>query len=519
MTAAVSNNAIGPKRFGNRLDICTLWYLALPNLIFLATWIKPLPGIGAALVLAAALLYMSLKPIRGGAHFTAAAWASVLGAAVVWVSISGVGHFVYANLDWVVRDSVLNDLATRRWPVEYTIRGQDLPVLLRAPIGYFLPAAAATTIFGVGAEQTLLYLWTLIGVVISFLYLMANAKRPANGLIVIVVFIFFSGLDIVGYIVNRNVPALGDHLEWWATLFQYSSMTTQLFWVPNHALPAWIVTLWLLRHDDWCSVSPTWLIVMIAMTPLWSPLAAIGLAVLGATVIFARLIRGDRQRSIARRIFEIVNPTVVVVSLITLGLTARYLTMAGDTVPAKWLLTGLPLGPVLQLVFEFALLEFVLYWMLMWNRYRLDLLLTAAGVLLLLLPWYRFGPFSDLTMRASIPGLVVFAVRLGDWLSERLIPEPGVKVREDIWASIAMLAFVIGAATPFQEMIRAFLLTPAPIDLSATVYQATGGDATHYLANRQGAFADRWLAEGHPPPQSSGEVRLRVPGVASKPGS
>jgi len=28
------------------------------------------------------------------------------------------------------------------------------------------------------------------------------------------------------------------HLEWWAGRYQYSSMTTQLFWVPNHALGA-----------------------------------------------------------------------------------------------------------------------------------------------------------------------------------------------------------------------------------------------------------------------------------------
>jgi hypothetical protein len=517
MSAAAPASTSQAKWFGNRLDVCALWYLALPNLIFLATWIKPLPGIAASVVLAAALVFMSLRTTRASSKISPMAWAMVIAVALVWVGLSGVGHFVYANTDWAVRDSVLNDLSTRAWPVEYTIRGQDIPVLLRAPIGYFLPAAAATQLFGVGAEEMLLFVWTLIGVVITFLYLVANCKRTATGFLLLIIFMLFSGLDIVGYFVTRDFPALGEHLEWWAGLFQYSSITTQLFWVPNHALPGWIVTLWLLRHSSWRTISPTWTIVLIAMTPLWSPLAAIGLAVLGATVIIARFIRPAEPTPVIKRVVQVINPTVVAVSAISLGLIAPYLTIAGGTVPARWLVEGLPFVPLLKLLAGFMFIEFGLFWILMWKHYRFDLLLTTAGILLMLLPWYRFGPFSDLTMRASIPALVVFAVRLGDWLSERLIPAKGMTVAEDGWASLAMLAVVIGMVTPFQEIIRAFIVTPNAVDLSVTVYQATGGEATHYLANREGRFADTWMAPGHPPPQSAGEVRIPMQPAAVRP--
>jgi hypothetical protein len=80
-----------------------------------------------------------------------------------------------------------------------------------------------------------------------------------------------------------------------------------------------------------------------------------------------------------------------------------------------------------------------------------------------------------------------------------------------------MLAVVIGMVTPFQEIIRAFIVTPNAVDLSVTVYQATGGEATHYLANREGRFADTWMAPGHPPPQSAGEVRIPMQPAAVRP--
>ena len=35
--------------------------------------------------------------------------------------------------------------------------------------------------------------------------------------------------------VSGRIWNITSHLEWWAGKYQYSSTTTQLFWVPNHA--------------------------------------------------------------------------------------------------------------------------------------------------------------------------------------------------------------------------------------------------------------------------------------------
>ncbi len=501
--------APNPSHAGRRLDAAALWYLALPNLIFVATWIKPLIGIPAAVVLAAVLSFASRNSLRVSARIGARLWLAALLVALAWLFLSGIGHFVYANADWYVRDAVLHDLSSRPWPVQYALQSDATAVLLRAPLGYFLPAALLARLMDGSLAPLLLFLWTLIGVLITFMLMAGRHRRVAAFALLLFLFIFFSGMDLIGYFALHDQPAIGQHIEWWAFIFQYSSITTQLFWVPNHALPGWIVAVWLLRHLDAGTFSVRWAVLLLAMTPLWSPLAAIGLGFLLLVVISVRVAKGGYGASavLRERLIELCDPVMLLGGLIILCLVAPYIVMASGTVPANMLLSDPnSVGKLIELVAAFVMIEFGVFWLLMLKRYRLDLLLTASGVLLLLLPWYRFGPNADLTMRASIPALVIFAVRMGDWFVERLLPE-GQKPAEDVFASIAMLAFVIGMATPFQELARPFVLEAEAVDTSQSVYGSTNGDATHYLAPRLGWFADHVLAAGVP----SGVRETHVP--------
>jgi hypothetical protein len=507
-SAVAPRSAPNPSHGSRRLDAAALWYLALPNLIFLASWIKPLIGVPAAICLAALLWFASRSSLRHKSGIAPRLWLVAIVIALVWLFFSGVGHFVYANADWYVRDAVLHDLSTRSWPVQYSVQSDAIPVLLRAPLGYFLPAALIARMVDASLATPLLFVWTLIGVVITFLMMAGPHRRVTAFALLVFLFMFFSGMDLIGYIVLHDQPGIGQHIEWWAFIFQYSSITTQLLWVPNHALPGWIVAVWLLRHLDAGTFSIRWAVLLLAMTPLWSPLAAIGLGFLLLVVIAVRLVKGGYGASpeFRMRLREILDPCMLLGSLIVLCLIAPYLVMASGTVPGNMLLSDpKSITRLLELVAAFVMLEFGVFWLLMLKRYRLDLLLTASGVLLLLLPWYRFGPNADLTMRASIPALVVFAVRIGDWFVERLLPEEGHKVSEDAVASIAMLAFVIGMATPFQELARPFVVSAEAVDTSESVYGSTNGDATHYLAPRQGWFAERVLAVGVIP--TSREIR------------
>ena len=71
-------------------------------------------------------------------------------------------------------------------------------------------------------------------------YLRADTgKKQGIGLLFL---IFFSGMDILGALYSSRLPDLlaydAMHLEWWTNDFQFSSLTTCLFWVFNQTVGA-----------------------------------------------------------------------------------------------------------------------------------------------------------------------------------------------------------------------------------------------------------------------------------------
>ncbi len=237
-------------------------YVVLPLPIFLFGWLE----IWAAVLLALCVA-CSLKPLAASlpaepwpVSGTCLAIAAAVGCA--WTACGGTGHLVFANPDWHLRDAVLHDLVTGRWPVGYGV-GAD--TLLRAPIGYYLPAALIGKGAGLLAAHAALAAWTAAGVVLFLVQVLSpTAPQPAGisgaararGLVsalgAAAVIVLFSGLDVIGtWLQAPGSLAHWDvtrHLEWWAQSYQYSSMTTQLFWVPNHALGGWLVIGLLMRE-------------------------------------------------------------------------------------------------------------------------------------------------------------------------------------------------------------------------------------------------------------------------------
>src|SRR6185312_6404069 len=88
------------------LDALVCAYLALPLLGF-AAWFKwPV-----AIALAALATYAFCNALRGTQWRTVelrGRTIALIGViALAWTALSGVGHFFYANVDWITRDAVL----------------------------------------------------------------------------------------------------------------------------------------------------------------------------------------------------------------------------------------------------------------------------------------------------------------------------------------------------------------------------------------------------------------------------
>jgi hypothetical protein len=274
----------------DRLSIAALLYLTLPGLIFLPAWLLPwVAAPGAAAGIAALVLARGWH--KAWPLTTRASLLCLLGG-LAWAALSGAPHFVYSTVDWQIRDAVLSDLAQGAWPVGYHIARQEW--LLRAPLGYYMPAALLGQVAGFGAAQLALWAWTGIGLglVLALLTCLARAGAPEAGwravAAMVALFLVFGGLDLLPNAWldwSAGVGALaswGRGGEWWDRLFQYSGHVTLLLWAPNHALPAWLPLLLLLRHarsPDWMRSSAA---LLLAGAAFWSPLSAFGAAALMA---------------------------------------------------------------------------------------------------------------------------------------------------------------------------------------------------------------------------------------------
>ena len=451
----------------------------MPTVVFLATWITIPLGPCAALLVVLAVVAVVRRRRLDAALPLGPLLLPIIAIAGLWTVFAGLGHWVYANADWVVRDAVLRDLVVDPWPVHYAIDGVDF--LMRAPIGYFLPAALVGRAFGLDAGEFALFAWTVLGVAIVFAMMLRDRPPLPRALVRIVIFIAFSGMDVVGQYLHLKPVQLGEHLEWWAFLFQYSSQTTQLFWVPNHALPGWIAVAWMVSQED-RPASTTVAILFVLFAPLWSPLTAIGIAPLAAVVIVRQWI-GDGLRRAAS---SLLDWRMLVPLAACLMLVYPYLVAGGDQVAsgsnadARWVGEDFFARYV-----EFLAIECAGFAILLLRRDPRDALVWMGVLVLALLPIYRFGPYNDLAMRGSIPALTLLAIRMGEWLSTRMVFK-----RDGIARIVGIVLLVIGAVTPLMEFVRAFG-TPWSLNPAASLIDVTRG--THYITESDRPWIKRVL--------------------------
>ena len=432
-------NPYKPSGHGQGLDwldraICI--YLLLPLLLF-CLWFKT-PFAALLLILVGYGAYRALATGKGDPIGISWPWlAGICALSLAWTAISGVGHFFYANKDWITRDAVLHDLTLAGWPPSY-LDPNAASLILRAPVGYYLPSAAIGQQLGLDAANVSLYLWTALGFI---LFLTAACRLFTNHrqrIICLIVLFFFSGMDLLGFLWKaRQLPMLGENVEWWLNIIQYPSNTYLLFWVPNHALPAWLGTILIVRHWQQPTLSKITPLLSAAV-PLWSPLAAIGL--------FPFFLFGLAWRRDFKIIF---SPRTCLTFLLPALAMATYLVMDAGAIRHGWQINYFPsTGAFVYSYALFCLLEFGLLALILSRLTTFVTTTRIAVVVLCLLPIYVYGPYDDLAMRSSIPALAIIALAT---------VEPLAAKKYSLWHVLLVGVLVIGLLGAIQEPIRAFI--------------------------------------------------------------
>lgn len=250
-------------------------YLCLPILIFLISWCKWYIGIPAAAVGCLSVFLcirehgkknVSEKFLHKQDLFKCLLIVAVI---MCWVGFSGVGGYVWQNSDHWWRNAMFDVLVAEEWPVTSVVNidGTFQSRGFVYYIGFWLPAALIGKTFGLSAGYAAQYIWAVVGILLFYALICAWRKKILIWPLLLL--IFFSGADILGTLLNseENVRVFGtEHLERWAARYQFSGMTTQLFWVFNQAVPAWLASALIFLSEKPKNLVFTWSLIMITST-------------------------------------------------------------------------------------------------------------------------------------------------------------------------------------------------------------------------------------------------------------
>jgi hypothetical protein len=407
---------------------------------------------------------------------------------MIWVLCSGSGGFGFQNSDYIAANALLKDLMQKDWPITLMLDGSSRPVVYY--LAYYLPAALVGKAWGWAAANRFLLVWTVIGTFIAFAWfarisLIRMAARQWSVVGVVLIFCLAGGLDSIGYyVIRQKWPfEITTHVQWWASYFQYSSMTTLLYWVPQHAIAAWLVTgivaNAVIERSDLRTLG-----IALASSALWSPFGLLGtflyLLLLGLIIFWT-----GRQRELYSRSFLITMICAVWVGTMHMlyitssafyfphGFVWQYVSnrlYLMEALGAFWLLDFGLLGGVLLVMLavgnramqsaptpagqsRWARLEAALL-----SEFKMPLgqllLLLLSLVTLIVLPFYRMGRYDTIAMRVSIPALFILwtcVVRILMYASAR------TRIQQRLLYSLVVLMVGLGFLTSIPEIARSIV--------------------------------------------------------------
>ncbi len=475
-------------------------YFALPVLIFLFSWLRPVIGIPAGLVLAGGCFWFarrndsSVRPALTQKNLLL-----ILTVTFAWTLLVGVGGVLPQSSDYLKHNLLLHDLTGASWPVMYPHAGGE--TFLCYSLGYYLVPALGGRWAGADIIPALSFVWTFAGLFLFFWWAATLTTSPKKTIAAILLFAptgilwtLFKTHGLPGVVTAAD---LEPKLLYGGLLFGYNDSFTRFNYQPQHALTGWLGAA-VLYELLWVKKNPRGAIFVWALLVFWSPLTSLGL-------LLVPLAAWGRVRW--QNYFEPVNLIGGGALLAVLGIYFQ----GHVPLPDKGFIgTFLP-GR--EWLFYYALFSLLLLvpLLLLWLVERRAKILGEfrplfflALALLLLLPLWKFGVAGDLRNQAGGPATLFLALAAARIVqSEKFLWQRPLGL-------LLVVCLLIGAINPILRPLKN-LASNSPDYAYANIEQSLGWhhltdmtdprfDLAAQYQGRGDSPAAHWLLRKNPAP-------------------
>ena len=481
------------KTTNSKLYTCAYIFLALPIIIFMLGWMKWFLAIPATAV-AVFALYKMCKDTPDSGYKIPTDRGSIEKIVLVgiivffWVYLSGIGALSYQNGDHATRNGIFELLVHYKWPVKAnsfvyaTSAFEDRGLIYY--LGYWLPAAVVGKLFGLVAGYLFQLVWAWLGIMLLYLLICEQVREIKVW--PMLMFMSFGGLDFIGYMLlalDKTKVWGSNQLEWWSYYYQFSNVTTQLYWVFNQAIPLWIAMMLMLKQKN-----NRYLVTILGFVFICSALPTIGMVPIMLYLGLSRKYYVKSEELCIKnkswwKLFakDTFTPENILGGGITGIITALYYMSNGSgktfriafapfdnyiqatkmaAMQTEGIIFDIPYGGfnnynkgMLFVYLMFILLEVGVYYIAIYKYQKNNGLFYVSLAWLLICPLFKVGVWADFCMRASLPALFVLFVLVLDTLKKSAAAKDRV-------VQISLIIFLcIGAITAFHEVYMSTNMT------------------------------------------------------------
>lgn len=431
--------------------------LLINIIVFFSTWLRCYIAVPAVCLLLIGSYRLMKNIIIDQTEFYISKKTLLLicGIMLAWTVLSGLGGAFPQKNDMHWRNAIFHDLIDYSWPVHYmdgydssltyyiafwlvpALVGKLATFLLNAQFGWLAANIAYT-----------LYCACILCVVLLLIVSYLKATSLKGMLLAATVLIFFSGMDIIPTVFNllgeNNVPVRA-HLEWWTTI-QYSSNTTQLCWVFNQAIPAWLVTA-LFLHEQRIN---HYAFLGLLLLP-YGPLPFVGLFFIMMMLALDEFLYAVRQ-SQCSEFFKKITTMPNILAIVVIFPIYYFYYFTNTAISNGGLRIQLQ-----ESYIPFVLVEFFIYVLLIGGTYYKERLFQVCIIGLFCVPLFALGSAQDFCMRASIPLLFILMTYIIKFMLINIHNYRQNRLQTKIITVLLIICLSLGALTPLTEYLESYI--------------------------------------------------------------